>query len=290
MGVNCCKASGNQTFSDPPLQPMLKETVYGITFEIMKGDITLEVAEKGAIVNAANTELIHQNGLAGSILAKGGDIIQTESRTHIEQNGNLKSGDVISTSGGALKVKYVIHAVVPMYTEGATQELERLERCIKGSLQKATDLHLVSIAFPALSSGVFGFPPLLGADTMIKACFEFAREQQNKGTIRLIKFINQSQEMCTAFKSEFQKHLGFVKSEKSVSGKNSAKLSVASHHESESKDLVDDRPLSAKKVEPGMLHLQNANIDLTVSQFVEVTAPSRRFNNGEAADNSTATQ
>lgn len=120
--------------------------------EIIKGDITLLDTE--AIVNPANTFLMHSGGLAAAIVKRGGMIIQQESK----KIGNVPTGGAVITSGGNLKAKHVIHAVGPRYKDGKSGEAEKLKMAVENSLVVAEKKKLKSIAIPAISSGIFGYP------------------------------------------------------------------------------------------------------------------------------------
>jgi len=258
--------------TSPTLVPLFQETVYGITFEVIRGDICLETnPEKGAIVNAANNQLTSNNGLAGSIYLKGGSVIQEESKVYVEQNGELRAGDVMYTRGGNLKVKYVIHAVPPVFTGGTTEEEKRLEKCVKGSLNKALELGVESIAFPSLASGIYGFPKHLGAELTIRACLDFAREIKGLGSLKRIKFINTDQDTAKTYKDEFQKQLSLMKTDHADGHDDSGVSSSNASHQETRDALGEKSPMTP--VQPGTLHMQNSNIDLTVSQFVEIKKP-----------------
>ena len=117
---------------------------------LVTGDITEQ--DTDAIVNAANRELILGGGVAGAIRRKGGDSIQSE----CDQIGGTEVGGAVITGGGNLKARHVIHAVGPRMGEG--DEDEKLGRATRNSLILADSKGLKSIAFPAISTGVFGFP------------------------------------------------------------------------------------------------------------------------------------
>jgi len=120
---------------------------------VMKGDIT-EV-EADAVVNAANSYLEHGGGVAGAIVRKGGEVIQQESREWVRRFGPVPVGGVAVTSAGRLKARYVIHAVGPRC---GVEPIEKLGEAVRNALLKAEELGLVSIAFPAISTGIFGCP------------------------------------------------------------------------------------------------------------------------------------
>lgn len=124
--------------------------IKGRRIKLVKGDITdLEV---DAIVNAANSSLKMGGGVAGAILQKGGWKIQEE----CDKIGYCPVGSAVITSGGKLKAKHVIHAVGPRYGEG--NEDEKLRNATLNSLRLADENNLATIAFPAISTGIFGFP------------------------------------------------------------------------------------------------------------------------------------
>lgn len=126
----------------------------GQTIQIVQGDLTEEQVD--AIVNAANEHLQHGGGVAWAISKKGGTVIQKESDAWIQQHGRVPHSSPAWTSGGQLPVKYVIHAVGPVWGDG--DEDRKLELAVAGSLHVADELKCVSIAMPAISTGIFGFP------------------------------------------------------------------------------------------------------------------------------------
>ncbi len=126
----------------------------GQRLEIAEGDLTLEAVD--AIVNATNSHLAHGGGVAGAILRRGGEQIQRESEAWVRQRGPVSHAQPAYTGAGRLPCKYVIHAVGPVWGEG--DEDRKLAAAIHGSLELADRLGLRSIAFPAISTGIFGFP------------------------------------------------------------------------------------------------------------------------------------
>jgi O-acetyl-ADP-ribose deacetylase (regulator of RNase III) len=122
--------------------------------ELVIGDIT--EMDTDAIVNAANSQLNHGGGVAGAIVRKGGSIIREESETWVFARGEVPVGSAAITSGGALAARYVIHAVGPRMGEG--DEDKKLENATLNSLKMADKHLLKSISFPAISTGIFGYP------------------------------------------------------------------------------------------------------------------------------------
>ncbi len=143
---------------------------------LIQGDIT--ESDTDAIVNAANSELILGGGVAGAIRKKGGPTIQQE----CDAIGECPVGGAVITSGGNLNARYVIHAVGPRWGEG--DEENKLHNATLNSLKRADEKGLRSIAFPALSTGIFGFPMDLAAKIMIQTVRGYL--SQNTGIQRVV--------------------------------------------------------------------------------------------------------
>ena len=124
------------------------------TLQIVQGDITSE--EVDAIVNAANERLQHGGGVAWAISSKGGPAIQDQSDQWIREHGPVSHSQPAWTSGGDLPAKYVIHTVGPVWGDG--DEDRKLAAAITGCLLVADTLKCSSLALPAISTGIFGFP------------------------------------------------------------------------------------------------------------------------------------
>lgn len=139
--------------------------------ELVKGDIT--ELDTDAIVNAANSTLAHGGGVAGAIVRKGGQIIQEESDTWVFARGEVPVGSSAITSGGHLPARYVIHAVGPKMGEG--DEDEKLKNATLSSLQMADKHNLKSISFPAISTGIFGYPIDRCARIMLSSAIEYVQ-------------------------------------------------------------------------------------------------------------------
>jgi len=134
---------------------------------LLDGDIT--EMETDAIVNAANAQLVLGGGVAGAIRRKGGPQIQAECN---EIGGTFVGGAVITT-GGELRAKHVIHAVGPRMGEG--NEDEKLKNATLNSLKVADENSLRSISFPAISSGIFGFPIERCAKIMLETTINYLK-------------------------------------------------------------------------------------------------------------------
>ena len=149
------------------------------TIKLVQDDIT--EMETDAIVNAANERLAHGGGVAGAISRKGGIIIQQQSDEWIRQYSNVSTGSAAITTGGNLKAKYVIHAVGPIM--GSGDEDTKLQNATINALRLADQYKLKSIAFPAISTGIFGYPVERCATTMLNAVRTYVIEKTNLNAI-----------------------------------------------------------------------------------------------------------
>jgi O-acetyl-ADP-ribose deacetylase (regulator of RNase III) len=154
------------------------------------GDITLQTVD--AIVNAANSSLLGGGGVDGAIHYRGGPAILEECReirrTRYPQG--LPTGEAVITSGGKLPAKYVIHTVGPIYgrISGRGRELAAAEltACYANSLALAVQNEIGSIAFPAISTGAFGYPPDEAAAVASLATKSFLNSDTNIREVRLV--------------------------------------------------------------------------------------------------------
>jgi O-acetyl-ADP-ribose deacetylase (regulator of RNase III) len=137
---------------------------------LIQGDITVERAD--AIVNAANSRLMHGGGVAGAIVRRGGYEIQEESDAWVRAHGEVTRDHPAVTGAGRLPCKAVIHAVGPVWGEG--EEEEKLRAAVLGALGAAAERGFTSVAIPAISSGIFGFPKERGARVIFQAVEDFA--------------------------------------------------------------------------------------------------------------------
>jgi len=148
--------------------------------QVVIGDITEEETE--AIVNAANSTLLGGGGVDGAIHRKAGPELKEECRTL----GGCSTGEAKITKGYRLKAKYVIHTVGPVWRGGNAQEDELLASCYRKSLLLAKDNNLQSISFPAISTGVYGFPKKRAAEIAVKEVKKFLKD--NSILVRLVCF------------------------------------------------------------------------------------------------------
>jgi O-acetyl-ADP-ribose deacetylase (regulator of RNase III) len=139
--------------------------------EILKGDITK--IEVDAIVNAANSSLLGGGGVDGAIHRAGGPAILEECRKIVARQGGCKTGEAVITIAGNLKAKFVIHTVGPVWNGGTNNEPKKLSDCYRNSLQLATDNFCKTIAFPCISTGIYGYPPDKAAAIAVDTVFQF---------------------------------------------------------------------------------------------------------------------
>jgi O-acetyl-ADP-ribose deacetylase len=158
----------------------MERMVDGVTIEVVQGDITAQ-EDVGAIVNAANAQLESGGGVAGAIHQAAGSGLAEEARPMAP----IQPGEAVVTSGHDLPNPYVIHALGPVY--GSDQPEDKLlADCYRNSLELAEERGLDSVAFPALSTGAFGYPFEEATEVALRTVIEEAGNLQN---VRLIRFV-----------------------------------------------------------------------------------------------------
>jgi O-acetyl-ADP-ribose deacetylase (regulator of RNase III) len=162
--------------------------------EIVEGDITQLQVE--AIVNAANTSLLGGGGVDGAIHDAAGPQLLDECRTL----GGCPTGQVRITKGYELSAQYVIHAVGPVWHGGARGEDELLASCYRGALELAVSRKIESIAFPAISTGAYGFPLRRAAGIAVRTVDQFLETNLTLEKVVLCCFDKQARD---AFAAEF---------------------------------------------------------------------------------------
>ena len=151
---------------------------------LLQGDITKQNVD--AIVNAANSSLMGGGGVDGAIHRAGGLAILEDCRKIIARQGSCKTGEAVITSAGNLPAKYVIHTVGPVWNNGNNNEAEKLSNCYKNSLQLAVENNISSIAFPNISTGIYGYPKNEAALIAINTVSDFIK---NHSTIDKVVFV-----------------------------------------------------------------------------------------------------
>lgn len=158
--------------------------------ELALGDITQQRVD--AIVNAANAELIPGGGVDGAINRAGGPAIGEAMRAI----GGCPTGDAVATTAGDLDARYVVHAVGPVWRGGDAGEAELLASAHRRAVEVAAELGCRTMAFPAISCGVYGYPPELAAPTAIGAVQDALARHP---AVELVRFVLFSESLLRAF-------------------------------------------------------------------------------------------
>ncbi|MBK3516547.1 O-acetyl-ADP-ribose deacetylase [Carboxylicivirga marina] len=146
--------------------------------ELMKGDITQIHVD--AIVNAANSGLMGGGGVDGAIHKAGGPEIMAECRLIRERQGGCPTGEAVLTTSGLLPAKNLIHTVGPIWKGGNNDEKTKLQSCYLNSLKLAEEHQLSTIAFPNISTGVYGYPKSEAAEVAVNAVKSFKSKSLSK--------------------------------------------------------------------------------------------------------------
>ncbi|XP_010774694.1 poly [ADP-ribose] polymerase 14-like [Notothenia coriiceps] len=182
------------------------KTANGVLVSVSNADIcTLNV---DAVVNAANEDLQHIGGLAHALLMAAGPELQKISNDYIQVKGKLRPGEAIVTGACNLPCKYVVHAVGPRFHDSDKRTaVSRLKLAVKNSLKQAEQVNCSTIALPAISSGVFGFPVDLCADTIAQAVKEYCDSPGAPRSLTEIQLVdnihNTVKVLATAVNREF---------------------------------------------------------------------------------------
>jgi len=159
---------------------MVKIAVNQSNLEVVEGDITQQ--ETMAIGNAANSALAGGGGVDGAIHRAGGPAIMSELKTRYK---DCPTGSAVITGGGNLKARYVIHAVGPIYS-GKPKDAELLASAYQRSLELCTQNKISSIAFPSISTGVYGYPVEEASRIALKTVIDYLKEHPE---IQLVRFV-----------------------------------------------------------------------------------------------------
>jgi O-acetyl-ADP-ribose deacetylase (regulator of RNase III) len=154
--------------------------------KVIQGDITKQ--ECDAIVNAANSSLMGGGGVDGAIHLAGGPKILEECKKIVATQGGCPTGEAVITTGGNLPAKFVIHAVGPVWRGGKGEEPEKLASCYKNSLRLAVENHLQSVAFPNISTGIYGYPKKQAAEIAVKEVVDFLHAHPSAPSVYFVCF------------------------------------------------------------------------------------------------------
>jgi O-acetyl-ADP-ribose deacetylase (regulator of RNase III) len=176
----------------------------GQTLVLEHGDLTEAAVD--AIVNAANSQLSHGGGVAGAIVRKGGASIQAESDAWVAQHGPASHTQPGLTGAGTLPARAIIHAVGPVWHGGENGEPGHLRAAYTSALELAEAQGFRSIAFPSISTGIFGFPVEQGAHIALQAARDFCQAHP-ASSVREIRFILIDEPTVQIFRTAFEKHM-----------------------------------------------------------------------------------
>ncbi|MGI9542509.1 MAG: O-acetyl-ADP-ribose deacetylase [Cyclobacteriaceae bacterium] len=158
--------------------------------EVIQGDITQ--VQVDAIVNAANSSLLGGGGVDGAIHRAGGPEILAECLQIRDRQGGCATGEAVITGAGRLPSQWVIHTVGPLWQGGGKQEYQLLANCYRNSLQLAKENEIRTIAFPNISTGIYGFPKGLAAEVACKAVSNFMKHHKLPEKIYFVCFDNEN--------------------------------------------------------------------------------------------------
>lgn len=167
----------------------------GRSIAVIQGDITR--VEADAIVNAANPALLGGGGVDGAIHARGGPEIMRELDLVRPQRGRLNPGEAAATTAGKLPARFVFHTAGPVYRDGAHGEPAHLAACYRTCLDMAIERQLKTLSFPAISTGVFGYPKTQAAEIAIREVVN--RLAADPGTLETVYFVQFSSEDYTIY-------------------------------------------------------------------------------------------
>lgn len=172
----------------------------GRKLQLTQGDITHETTD--AIVNAANSSLMGGGGVDGAIHRAGGPAILEECRAIRALQGGCPAGEAVITKAGRLAARHVIHTVGPVWKGGRSGESALLASCYLNSLRLAAEKGFSSVAFPSISTGVYGYPVNEAAKVAISAVAGFLMGEERAP--RLVRFVLFDEGTFTAYREAME--------------------------------------------------------------------------------------
>ncbi|MGP4069144.1 O-acetyl-ADP-ribose deacetylase [Halobacillus sp. B29] len=157
--------------------------------EVIQGDITK--MEVDAVVNAANKKLAGGGGVDGAIHRAGGPSIMEESK----QFDGCETGEAVVTTAGNMPSEKVIHTVGPVWNGGHKNEADRLADCYRNSLKRASEQGLRTVAFPNISTGIYGFPKEEAADIAIRTVQDYLEEHEEIEYVYFVCFDEENKQI-----------------------------------------------------------------------------------------------
>ncbi|HSK46496.1 MAG TPA: macro domain-containing protein [Coriobacteriia bacterium] len=158
----------------------------GATITLKRGDITGEAAD--AIVNAANGHLLPGGGVSGAIHDAAGPDLERECSEVVRQRGSLATGEAVMTAGYDLPAAHVIHAVGPVWSGGGDSEAEALSSAYRSAIEIADEGGLNSVAFPSISTGIYGYPLGEAAPVALESVVDALGQASNVRTVTFVLY------------------------------------------------------------------------------------------------------
>jgi putative ATPase len=170
-----------------------------VVLTVVEGDLTAQRVD--AVVNAANEMLQHGGGVAAAIVKAGGAEIQAESDRWVIRHGPLRLGQAAITGAGSMHAKWIVHVVGPRYREGK-DNAGSLSRAVMAALDAAAEVGAVTIAMPAISAGIFGYPRPDACQVIVKACRQW--DDANRGVLTEIRLVGYDQASAADFRAAME--------------------------------------------------------------------------------------
>lgn len=181
---------------DIPSDAAAALSIEDVTLVAVTGDLTTMAVT--AVVNAANKDLNHGGGVALAIAMAGGETIVEESAAWVAEHGPLSSGVAALTSAGEMPSTYVIHVAGPIHQEGSDNET-LLAAAVIGALDTATEIRALTVAMPAISSGIYGYPPDEACQIIVETAAAFLSDEESQ--MRSVRLVGYDDAMTARFAS-----------------------------------------------------------------------------------------
>lgn len=165
------------------------------TVTVAQGDLTRACVD--VIVNAANEYLRHGGGLAAALAAAAGDEFSVDSDRWVSENGPVRAGEAAVTTGGRLHAAWVVHVVGPRYREGQDNPAQ-LRDAVQAALDASAAVDAETVAMPAISTGVFGYPLEPATEVIASECVRWVRD--HPGVLREIRLVGYDSRTADAFR------------------------------------------------------------------------------------------
>lgn len=166
----------------------------GATLRVVTGDLTAQQVD--AVVNAANEQLAHGGGVAKALAAAGGPEVQHESDAWVAEHGPLGHGQAAITTAGDMLATHLVHVVGPRYRDDQDNQ-HLLRETVTTALDAAREMGATSVALPAISAGVFGYPPSEAGRVIADACASWLGYQ--RGTVAEVRLVGRDAEAAAHF-------------------------------------------------------------------------------------------